>query len=137
MSSPDGEKRRSLACWVCRRSLVETTVHPEMYGVIGTNVFPKMLFSGLLFTSGACPWTCTFCQTPEFYGKPNGADGTSIGNNWMQRDRTPEPPRVYLPDDWMDPALVNYLDLYRHWEKSLRLVNGGKDEDPPRQGDES
>ncbi len=48
----------------------ETLVHPEMYGVIGTNLFPKMLFSGLLFTSRGCPWTCNFCQTPDFYGKP-------------------------------------------------------------------
>jgi len=37
--------------------------------VIGTNLFPRMLFSGLLFTSRGCPWTCSFCQTPDFYGK--------------------------------------------------------------------
>lgn len=43
--------------------------HPEMYGAIGTNLFPKMVFSGILFTSRGCPWTCNFCQTPEFYGK--------------------------------------------------------------------
>ena len=45
-------------------------VHPEMYGAIGTNVFPSMMMSGLLFTSRGCPWTCSFCQTPQFYGKP-------------------------------------------------------------------
>ena len=44
--------------------------HPEMYGAIGTNLFPNMLLSGLLFTSRGCPWTCNFCQTPSFYGKP-------------------------------------------------------------------
>jgi hypothetical protein len=47
----------------------ESVIHPEMYGAIGTNLFPKMLFSGLLFTSRGCPWTCNFCQTPDFYGK--------------------------------------------------------------------
>jgi uncharacterized radical SAM superfamily protein len=47
----------------------ENVIHPEMYGAIGTNLFPKMLFSGLLFTSRGCPWTCNFCQTPSFYGK--------------------------------------------------------------------
>jgi hypothetical protein len=49
---------------------VDRLRHPEMYGAIGTNLFPHMLLSGLLFTSRGCPWTCNFCQTPSFYGKP-------------------------------------------------------------------
>ena len=44
-------------------------VHPEMYGALGTNLFPSMVLSGILFTSRGCPWTCNFCQTPDFYGK--------------------------------------------------------------------
>lgn len=44
-------------------------VHPEMYGALGTNLFPSMVLSGILFTSRGCPWTCSFCQTPDFYGK--------------------------------------------------------------------
>jgi hypothetical protein len=43
--------------------------HPEMYGAIGTNIFPRMVLSGLLYTSRGCPWACNFCQTPDFYGK--------------------------------------------------------------------
>lgn len=43
--------------------------HPELYGAIGTNLFPRMILSGILFTSRGCPWTCTFCQTPDFYGR--------------------------------------------------------------------
>ncbi|HEV2854261.1 MAG TPA: radical SAM protein [Thermoanaerobaculia bacterium] len=43
--------------------------HPEMYGAFGTNLFPSMVLSGILFTSRGCPWTCNFCQTPDFYGK--------------------------------------------------------------------
>jgi hypothetical protein len=37
--------------------------HPEVYGAIGTNIFPTMILSGLLYTSRGCPWTCNFCQS--------------------------------------------------------------------------
>ena len=43
--------------------------HPEMYVAFGSNIFPKMIFAGVLFTSRGCPYTCNFCQTPSFYGK--------------------------------------------------------------------
>ncbi|MGA8429372.1 MAG: hypothetical protein WB729_06095 [Candidatus Sulfotelmatobacter sp.] len=95
---------------------------------------------GELTQSLCSPWQSDYRECACFYWAANrpdyvnvepGPEGVSIGNNWMQRDRTPETPKVYLPDDWMDPALVNYLDLYRHWEKSLRFVIGGKDEDLP------
>ena len=43
--------------------------HPEIYGAFGTNISSRMIFSGLLFTSRGCPWTCSFCQTPDFYGR--------------------------------------------------------------------
>jgi hypothetical protein len=49
----------------------------------------------------------------------------------MQKNRTPDTPRVYIVDDWLDPSLVNYSDLFRDWEKSLRFVIGGVDEEPP------
>ena len=44
-------------------------VHPELYGVFGSNLFQFVILSGTLFTSRGCPWTCNFCQTPDFYGK--------------------------------------------------------------------
>jgi len=64
-----GEREAAEALGAAPRSPVELR-HPEMYGAIGTNIFPGMLLSGLLFTSRGCPWTCSFCQTPDFYGKP-------------------------------------------------------------------
>ncbi len=44
-------------------------VHPELYGAFGSNLFSSVIVSGTLFTSRGCPWTCSFCQTPDFYGK--------------------------------------------------------------------
>ncbi|HEX8737649.1 MAG TPA: hypothetical protein VF721_20120 [Pyrinomonadaceae bacterium] len=73
-------------------------------------------------------WAAT---RPDYVNVEARPDGTSAGNNWMQKDRTAETPRVYMVDDWMDPNLVNYTDLFRHWEKSLRFIIGGNDEEPP------
>ncbi|HEY7409906.1 MAG TPA: radical SAM protein [Vicinamibacteria bacterium] len=49
---------------------VEGLRHPPLYGAIGTNLFPRMVLSGLMFSSRGCPFTCSFCQTPDFYGRP-------------------------------------------------------------------
>ncbi len=68
-------------------------------------------------------WAAT---RPDYVNVEPGSDGTSIGHNWMQKNRTTETPKVYLPDDWMDPTLVTYLELFRDWEKSLRFVIEGK-----------
>lgn len=73
-------------------------------------------------------WAAT---RPDYVNVEARPDGTSAGNNWMQKDRTPETPKVYMVDDWMDPNLVNYTDLFRDWENSLRFIIGGKDEEPP------
>src|SRR6266478_8002643 len=53
-------------------------------------------------------WAAT---RPDYVNVEPGSDGTSIGHNWMQKNRTTETPKVYLPDDWMDPTLVTYLEL--------------------------
>lgn len=44
-------------------------VHPPMYGSLGTNVAPFASVNGFVFTSRGCPFTCSYCQTPKFYGK--------------------------------------------------------------------
>ncbi len=74
-------------------------------------------------------WAAT---RPDYVNVEARPDGTSTGNNWMQKNRTPDTPNVYIVDDWMDINLVNYTDLFRHWEESLRFIIGGKDEQPPQ-----
>lgn len=95
---------------------------------------------GELTQSLCSPWQSDYRECACFYWAATRPDyvnveaapgGVSTGHNWMQKDRTPETPKVYLPDDWMDPEFVSYLELYRHWEKSLRFVIDGKDEDLP------
>jgi hypothetical protein len=72
-------------------------------------------------------WAAT---RPDYVNVEARSDGTSNGNNWMQKDRTPNTPNVYVVDDWMDPGLVSYVDLFRHWETSLRFIINGVDEPP-------
>ena len=95
---------------------------------------------GALTQSLCSPWQNDYRECACFYwAAPRPAyvhvearpDGTSAGNNWMQKDRDENTPRLYLVDDWMDLNLVSYSDLFRHWERSLRFVTGGEDEPPP------
>lgn len=73
-------------------------------------------------------WAAT---RPDYVNVEARPDGTSAGNNWMQKDRDESTPKLYLVDDWLDLGLVSYSDLFRHWERSLRFVTGGEDEPPP------
>ncbi len=45
--------------------------HPRMYAYLGASVTSCFSLHGLLFTSRGCPCACNFCQTPDFYGRPN------------------------------------------------------------------
>jgi hypothetical protein len=119
------------------QNVLDTTQGPVEFEIEVRPFFATTMLNGETLKQPVISSFYWAANRPDYVNVEAGADGASIGNNWMQRDRTPETPKVYLPDDWMDPALVNYLDLYRHWEKSLRFVIGGKDEDPPKQGDES
>jgi hypothetical protein len=104
--------------------------------VIARDIAPP----GALSQSLCSPWqndyrecACFYwaATRPDYVNVEARPDGTSTGNNWMQKDRTADTPNVYIVDDWMDPALVNYVDLFRHWEKSLRFIIGNTDEAPP------
>ena len=47
----------------------------------------------------------------------------SQGDNWLQRDHTGQ----YVPDDYVDSRMILYDDLFREWEKWLRIVIHGRD----------
>jgi hypothetical protein len=70
-------------------------------------------------------WAAT---RPDYVNIEPKPDGTSTGNNWMQKDRNDDTPRVYVVDDRADERLVTYSDLFRAWETELRFIIGGKDE---------
>ncbi len=44
--------------------------HPLIYIATGAHTAPRFTLEGALFTSRGCPYSCEFCQTPRFYGKP-------------------------------------------------------------------
>jgi hypothetical protein len=113
----------------------ETEVEGEKvrHAVIAKDIAPP----GELTQSLCSPWqndyrecACFYwaATRPDYVNVEARPDGTSSGNNWMEKDRTSETPNLYIVDDWMDPSLVSYTDLFRHWEKSLRFVIGGRDE---------
>lgn len=62
---------------------------------------------------------------PDYVNVQLEDDGTSSGNMWFEKDRTP--PREYVLDDRKDTRLWSYEDLFRDWEQILKFVVGGKD----------
>jgi len=61
---------------------------------------------------------------PDYVNVEPGPDGTSRGNNWIQKDQSTDAPRSYTLDG---SKLLSYDDLFRAWEKLLKFQIGGKD----------
>jgi hypothetical protein len=94
---------------------------------------------GALTQSLCAPWQIDYRECACFYWAANRPDfvnveikpdGSSAGNNWMQKDRTDITPKVYINDDWLDERLLSHIDLLRDWEKALRFVIANEDEPP-------
>jgi hypothetical protein len=94
---------------------------------------------GALTQSLCAPWQIDYRECACFYWAANRPDfvnlemkpdGSTAGNNWMQRERTDATPRVYINDDWLDERLLSHIDLLRDWETLLRFVIGNEDEPP-------
>ena len=69
---------------------------------------------------------------PDYVNVEPRADGSSAGNNWMQKNRTATSPKVYINDDWQDERLLSHLDLVSDWEQALRFIIDNNDEPPRR-----
>ncbi len=87
-------------------------------------------------TQGLCsPWQNDFRECscyywasarPDYVNVEPGPDGTSRGQNWMQKDRTHD----YIADDYRDSRLILYDDLFKAWEQLLEFEVDGKDYEP-------
>jgi hypothetical protein len=96
----------------------------------------EMVEPGELTQSLCSPWqndyrecACYYWASsrPDYVNVEPTAEGISVGNNWMQKDRTPTTPREYVLDNRQDTRLVSYDDLFRSWETKLRFEIEGKD----------
>jgi hypothetical protein len=97
----------------------------------------ELLKPGELSQSLCSPWQTDYRECacfywpatrPDYINVEPGPGGASIGHNWMQKGRTPTTPKTYILDDWFDPTMVSFQDLYRDWETSLEFVIGGEGE---------
>ena len=104
----------------------------------GTAVIARGIAEPGALTQSLCaPWQNDYRECACFYWAANRpdfvnvevtADGTAAGNNWMQKERTVNTPKVYINDDWEDDRLFSHTDLIQNWEKLLRFIIGNQDE---------
>ena len=96
-------------------------------------VISKALAAPGELTQGLCsPWqndyrecSCYYWASarPDYVNVEAGNDGTSRGDNWLQKVRT----GTYVPDDYVDSRMILYDDLFEDWEKWLRFQVRGRD----------
>jgi hypothetical protein len=118
-------------------NLVLRSFFEEGQAVISREMVPP----GDLSQSLCSPWMSDYrecycfywaASRPDFVNVESGPDGTSIGHNWMKKNRTAQTPKQnYDPDDPVKLTLMNYSDLYKDWEKLLKFVIGGRSEEAP------
>jgi hypothetical protein len=124
--SVDGKP--NVTCGLLVRHLLED-------GAIARDIAP----AGGLTESLCSPWQYDYRQCACFYwaaSRPDYVnvrprpDGTSAGNNWVEKNRKGDSPPLYINDDSLDPRLITIPELTSHWERSLRFVKNGADEPP-------
>jgi hypothetical protein len=103
----------------------------------GSAVIARDLVEPGQLTQSLCsPWqndyrecACYYwaASRPDYVNVETGSDGTSSGENWMQKRGSGE--RQYQPDDFQSAGLLSYEDIFRRWEKVLRFEIAGRDTD--------
>jgi len=98
-----------------------------------TAVISRVLAEVGELTQGLCsPWqndyrecSCYYWASarPDYVNVEPSSNGTSQGDNWLQKERTGE----YVPDDYVDSRMILYDDLFKEWEKWLRVQIRGRD----------
>jgi len=109
---------------------VDVGAGPEKLAVLAEPLLqPGELSQGL-----CSPWqndyrecACYYwaASRPDYVNVVAADDGTSRGDNWMQRERT----GTYLPDNRDGVLNFSYDDLFEQWEKVLKFVVRGVQED--------
>lgn len=110
---------------------MEFTVRP--FFEEGTALISRVLAQAGELTQGLCsPWqndyrecSCYYWASarPDFVNVEIAPSGASVGDNWLQKERTGD----YVPDDYVDSRLILYDDLFLQWEKWLRFQIRGRD----------
>ena len=99
-----------------------------------TAVISRALADAGELTQGLCsPWqndyrecSCYYWASarPDFVNVEQKEDGSSIGDNWLQKKRTKD----YVPDDYADELLILFQDILSpDWEQWFRFQVGGRD----------
>jgi hypothetical protein len=109
---------------------VDIGAGPEKLAVLAESLLhPGELSQGL-----CSPWqndyrecACYYwaASRPDYVNVVAADDGTSRGDNWMQRERTGS----YLPDNRDGVLTLSYDDLFEQWEKVLKFVVRGVKEE--------
>lgn len=115
--------------------LVRNVFDPASAGEGGVAINRELLQPGELTQSLCSPWqndykecACYYwaASRPDFVNTEVNAQGKTEGNNWFQKNRDPQTPLGYT---LRSGDLVSYEEMFRNWEKELKFIIGGKDED--------
>lgn len=111
--------------------IVDLELRPLFDGVA---ISRELASPGDLTQSLCSPWQADYRECGCYYWAASRPDFVNVetsgdrarGHNWLDRERGE---KEYIPDDPGSPRLVSYDDLYRNWEKTLKIQIGGKDEE--------